>query len=173
MHLCGRGPSLQGLTGRSCSLAFGHNGLYPGLAVTIPRSGGRRALPTPPSPHPPSRHCSPSLASRPAGVFLGPLQALASQSFPLHGARAGEGVCSSAHGPLAPLTHASSWLGQVSPGHRMAPEGSAVNHLHLKGSTGTTGQMPPGNCHPGLQKDESCNLLLLLPPRRPSPLPLC
>ncbi|KAF6278081.1 hypothetical protein mRhiFer1_009368 [Rhinolophus ferrumequinum] len=50
--------------------------------------------------------------------------------------------CEGSHPPpTAPpaLTHTLAWFSPASPRHRMAPAGSAVSHLHLKGSVVTRG----------------------------------
>lgn len=75
---------------------------------------------------------------RQALAGLPPLQASVRQPFPLRGARAARGLLLPQH-PLLSHTHTSAWLSQASPGHRMAPVGSAVSHLHLKGSVVTRG----------------------------------
>ena len=111
-------------------LALRLDGPQRGLADAIPSSGGTAG-----------RHCSSSLASRPASVLMGPLQALANPALSPSWGQSEEGVSSSG-GPLLP-----SHIQGVGSAERvqatMAPEGSAVGHLHLKGSTGTTGRLPP------------------------------
>lgn len=133
-HLCGRRPGPRGLTSRGCALAFSHRWALRGLDCRHPKVRRKKGPALPPSTL--CRHCPPSLASGP------PLRVSALQSFPPHG-RSWDGGLLLLPRPPTPLTHTSSWLGQASPGHRMAPEGSAVSHLQLEGNAGTTELMPP------------------------------
>lgn len=156
MHLCrahsGQETQPVGPDGWGCSLALSHGGLCGlcrGLAEAMLSPEGRWACPLA------------SLLSFPGlhQCRTGPWQALAIQSFPLHGARAGRGSPTTA--PSS--THIHKFLVQPS---KSRPQ---------NGPRGVCGQPPPPqgqHCHHGvdasrycplgLQKDESCNLLLLL-----------
>lgn len=137
-HLCGRRPGLRGLTSRGCSLAFGHRWALRGLDCCHPKVRRKKGPALPPIHSPLPLFSLPGL--RAAGVFMGPSAGVSPPV--LASSRPERGLLLLPRPPV-PLTHTSSWLGQGSPGHRMAPEGSAVSHFQLEGSTGTTGRMPP------------------------------
>lgn len=162
-HLCGRRPSLQGLTAGGSSLALGLDGPQRGLADAIPSSGGR-ALP-----------CWPPLFFLPglqaSQCSHGPSAGFSQSSpFPIMGPERGGGLLLF-RGPPAPLTHTRCWLSQASPGHNgprgvcSQPPPPQGQHWHHRASASRY-------CPPGLQKDESYSLLLLLLPQQPSHL-LC
>lgn len=104
------------------------SGLYHSLAKAILSPEKRRACPL----------AATALPQPPPVAGLACLQALLSQPLPLRGARAARGLVLLPR-PPAPFTYTSAWFSQASRSHRMAPEGSVVSHLHLKGSTVTTG----------------------------------
>lgn len=111
--------------GWGCSNVLSHSGIW--------RSGWaqrRKGLPLAATALPPGL--------RQALAGLPPLQALVRQPFPLRGARAARGLILLPQHPPA-LSYTSAWFSQASPGHRMGPAGSAVSHLHLKGSVVTRG----------------------------------
>lgn len=93
-----------------------------------------------------------------------------SSPFPIMGPEQGGGLLLFRGSP-APLTHTRCWLSRASPGHNgprgvcSQPPPPQGQHWHHRASASRY-------CPPGLQKDESCSLLLLLLPQQPSHL-LC
>lgn len=112
--------------GWGCSNVLSHSGIW--------RSGWAHPKEEGPAP---GCHCSPS---RPPPGLGGPSPA-AGFSAPALSPSWGQGCEGSHPPPTAPpaLSHTSAWFSQASPGHRMGPAGSAVSHLHLKGSVVTRG----------------------------------
>lgn len=82
--------------------------------------GSAEAWPRPPQPRGRRAHARAGLP--PASLLTGPLQALATQPFPLRGPGLG-GVPTAQ--PPTPLTYTSSWFSQASLGHN-GPRGSAA-----------------------------------------------